>query len=98
MLRVMKIDPNLDTLHTNMETMQIHLNTIVQVDHSPKAEQLIHITRDITRFTLTSTPFKRIPAMLTIRIILETIFWGNDIAANCGVLRIMIPDAIITGR
>ena len=98
LLRVLKMDPYFETLRTGLSNMKIMINTTSQGDHVPESEQLARTTKDSTRAGFAGTPFKKLPFFLTVGLVLDTTFWGNAVAAEDGISKMLSLDDIITGR
>ena len=96
LLWVMNMDPNLEPLHPWLDQIQIYINTNRKGNNIPEAEEIIQITKDSTRDTLSITPFNKPFTMLDVGLILETMLWGNDIYVEDNASISIIPDAIVT--
>ena len=96
----MKIETKFDPLCPGLYQMemQIQLNTTGQGYHAPEVEWIIHTTKNSTIYALYGSPFKKLPTMLTVGIIPETIFWVKTITSEGGVSRKMSLDIIVTER
>ena len=98
LLRVIKLNPEFDTLCHDLDKMHILLNNKIQGDHIPESERFVRTTKDSCCNGFAETPFKKLPIALNIGLFLVAIFWNNFVATEDELSRFIIPKVIITGR
>ena len=91
-LRFLKMDPEFKTLHSELKEMQILLNATGQGDHVPEAERFFRTTKDSSWASFAITPFKKLPFILSVGLILDTAFGGNSVVFEHGVFRTLSPE------
>jgi hypothetical protein len=70
----MKMDPEFEPLRPGLESLHIHLDTTGQGDHERMAERLIRTTKDSARAAFAGTPFKKLPIVMTVALIMATVY------------------------
>ena len=74
------------------------LNCCAADEHVPDIERYIRTVKDPVRSTYRMLPFKRVPRLVLIHLVKNTIFWLNALPASDGVSSVHSPRYLLTGR
>ena len=81
----------------DLASMGIHLNTVSADEHVPEIEQYICTVKERVRAIYNTLPFKRMPALLVIKMVSSSILCLNSFPWKGGMSDTMSPRAIVTG-
>ena len=76
----------------------LNLNTTATDEHVPDIECHIRTIKDSTRSTYQMLPFCRLPCIMLIHLVKNTVFWINAVPTNDGITRRFSPRYIMTGQ
>ena len=74
------------------------MHTQVAGDHEPTSEQNIRKLKDMTRSTVHSVPYRKIPLLMIDSIVGQEQYMLNDFPSKTGILSTMLARNIIEGR
>jgi hypothetical protein len=76
----------------------ISFNLCSQDEHVPEIERYIRTVKDRTRSGYNSLPFERIPRLMVIRLICNSVFWLNAFPHADGVSETLSSRYLLTGK
>jgi hypothetical protein len=77
---------------------EVSFNFCVQDEHMPKIEQYMCTVKDHARSGYNSLPFERIPCLMVIRLVANSVFWLNAFPHSDGVSSTLSPQYLLTGK
>jgi hypothetical protein len=93
------------TIHANpeFEPLQavighIQFNFCAQNEHVPEIERFIRTIKDRARSGYNSVPFKRIPRLILIQLVSNSVFWLNAFPHRDGASSTLSPRYLLTGK
>ena len=75
-----------------------YLNCCAANEHVPDIERYVRTVKDRVRSTYPMLPFKRVPRVMLIHLIKNTVFWLNALPARDGVSSTHSPRYLMTGQ
>ena len=87
-------DPEFEPVRTTFP----QLNCCAADEHAPDIEQYIRTVKDCVRSTYRMLPFKYVPQLILIHLVINAVFWLNALPAWDGVSSIHSLRYLLTGR
>jgi hypothetical protein len=97
LLEIVKVDGQFEPIRGALAELGITLNKCSREEHVPVAERRIHTLKERCKCICNTLPFKKLPGMVIVQMVITCNFWLNIFPPKDGVSRNINLRELITG-